>query len=62
MIAAATESHGMRDAPGRHRSVVYALLTNNNNLGEFGDDIVVKYDDETGQWISYGNPVEAYNG
>lgn len=62
MIAAATESHGMKDSAGRHHPIVYALLTNNQNLNEPGEDIVVVHDMETGEWVELGNPAEAYNG
>jgi hypothetical protein len=62
MIAAATESNSGRDPTGRHRPIVYALLTNNQNLNEPGDDVIVRYDDETDEWVELGNPAEAYNG
>jgi hypothetical protein len=62
MIAATTESHPEKDHAGRHHPIVYALLTNNQNLNEPGDDIVVVHDIETDEWVELGNPAEAYNG
>jgi hypothetical protein len=58
MIATSSQS----DHPGRHRPVIYALLTNNMNLNEPGDDVIVQYDEETGTWDHIGNPADGYNG
>ena len=62
MIATSTESTAERHGQHRHGPVIYALLTNQSNLNEPGDDVIMTYDHETGGWLALDDPRDYLNG
>ncbi len=62
MICTATESTTQNHHQGRHGPVLYALLTNQANLAEPGEDIVMVYTEHDGEWIELPNPTDFLNG